>query len=129
MTAAKKFKNQSEPPVVVKKVRAYPIPADISRPDNPQIFKVSIVRVNTLGMQMESPQIILKVGEDINVAFTIPLHGHEINSLMRVVKTTDSYKDLATGQKHYITELHFKNLDPKMSSHIREFMMSIKQKN
>jgi hypothetical protein len=129
MTAAKKLKNQNEPPLVVRKIKAYPIPADVIRPGMPQPLKVSIVRVNTLGMQIESAQLILKVGEDVNVTFTIPIRGHEINSLMRVIKTTDSYKDLTTGQKHYVTELHFKNLDPQLNSHIREFMMTIKQKN
>jgi hypothetical protein len=122
-------KKPKEPPVIVKKVKAYPITTLIVRADGTPPLRAAILRLNTVGLQLESSQLILKVGEDVKVSFTIPLHGNDVEELMRVIKTTDSYKDLNTGEKIYITELHFKNLNAKHLNFIREFMFAIKQKN
>jgi hypothetical protein len=122
-------KKQKEPPVVVKKVRAYPITVLLTKADGTPPLRATILRVNSIGLQMESSQILFKVGEDVKVSFTLPHLGHDVDELMRVIKTTDSYKDLNTNEKHYITELHFKSLSPKHSDYIRQFMFAIKQKN
>lgn len=122
-------KKQKEPPVIVKKISAYPIAVQIIRTDGSPPLRAQILRLNSTGLQMESSKLLLKVGEDVKISFTIPHHGNDVEELMRVIKTTDSYKDINTGEKHYITELHFKSLNPKHSNYIREFMFAIKQKN
>jgi hypothetical protein len=122
-------KKPKEPPVVIKKIKAYPFFTQIVRTDGSPPLQASILRLNTIGLQIESSQLLLKVGEDVKLAFTIPLQGNDVDELMRVIKTTDSYKDINTGQKIYITELHFKKLNPIHMKHIQEFMFAIKQKN
>jgi hypothetical protein len=122
-------KKQTEAPVVVKKVKAYPISVLLTRTDGTPPIRALILRVNTVGLQIESTQLLFKVGEDVKVSFTIPMLGHDVETLMRVIKTTDSYRDINAAEKKYITELHFKNLSLPHSKQIRDFMIAINQKN
>jgi hypothetical protein len=122
-------KKQSELPATVIKIKAYPINLQIIREDGTPPIQALIRRMNTVGLQIETTKLFLKVGEDVKVSFTIPVNGEPVGELMRVIKTTDLYKDLKTGGKLYITELHFKNLNTQHNKVIKEFMFAIDQKN
>lgn len=116
-------------PIIVKKLKPYPIDIQIVKKDGTPPLNAKILRVNTVGLQMENENYLYKVGEEVTVTFVIPNFMHKIDEVMKVIKTTDRFKDDKAIAKAYLTELHFIHLDLMQTKKILEFTRAIRQKD
>ena len=121
----------AEPPPIIKKVQAYPIPVQITKdglpPNRAKIFKLTDVGflVKVIG------QKIFKVGDDYNVEFDVPTTDKTIKQPVKIVKTYDNYDNRADQnnlEKVYTIEMHFKILTPSEKEAIHYFIKKIGQK-
>ncbi len=136
------------PAVVVKKVKPYPIPVSIFKSENldPQSTPTTppantnnqsqagqpilgrIVKLTTIGFQVEVSSSSFYVGQNHQVEFSLPLSNVSIKSNVKVIKTMDRFKDEKATIKEYLVEMHFSNLSKPQIQAIKKFEMDINQK-
>lgn len=123
------MKNKTPENVIHKKIKPYPIKVTMqnSAKEN-ETFESQIIRLTTAGFQLNLGQTRLLIGESYQVHFQIPLYDTVIKESVKVIKTYTTFKDNQIGEKIYLAELHFLQLDPKSKMDIDRFEKAIKQK-
>lgn len=109
--------------VIVKKVRAYPIPATVEVGANKK--SISIVKLVMVGFWAEMGKTVLLAGKVYKVEFELPASHHIISADMKVMKTMDK---VAPGGVQRLAELQFVDLSELYKDHIRDFIRDTKQK-
>lgn len=111
--------------VVVKKVKAFPIPIDLWVAEGQPLTKGEILRLTLVGLQMTCKDRMFKVGETLIATFTLPVLKLSIKEVVVVAKTYDTFLDASVSEKTRITEFHFKTLSLDNEKSIRNFMHAI----
>lgn len=119
---------QKKEPVLVKKIRPYPIEAKVLKSETTPPIVGQILRITKIGFQMEVDKIMFSVGETWKAVFTLPHSQVTITEPVKIVRTMDRYKDEKATTKSYLVEMHFLNLDPLNLKAIAEFEKAINQK-
>ncbi len=116
--------------IVTKKIIPYPIKVQIQNVEINSTLPLQgqILRLTSVGFQMEFPQLHFSVGEVYKTELMIPHFQKKISENVRVVKTMDRYLDGKAKQKVYIVEMHFLKLGPINAKAIAEFELAINQK-
>lgn len=111
--------------VIVKKVKAFPIPINLSVAEGQPPIKGEILRLTLVGFQMTCKERMFKVGETFIAAFSLPVLKLSIKEVVVVAKTYDTFLDASVSEKTRITEIHFKSLSLENEKSIRNFMHAI----
>lgn len=107
----------------VKKVKAYPFPAEIKAEikGTPVSLKGQVVKLVQTGGLIDVPGTALQPGDKIDVQFETPvLHG-AVSTAAVVVKVTSQLKGIAR------LEVHFRNLPDDQLSRITNFLIQTGQ--
>lgn len=119
---------EKKDPVTAKRTRPYPILTKVIKAETIPPIEGQILRVTTLGFQVEMAQIGFSVGDFFTVEFTLPFSHHTIVEKVRVVRTMDRFKDEKATIKGYLVEMHFLHLSSLNARFIGDFTSSINQK-
>jgi hypothetical protein len=111
-----KINNSSD--VVVKKVPAYPIAAQLKM--NTAVGKAGLVKLTQLGFLAEVDITNLIPGDKCDIEFTIPVLGHHIAEPIVVIKQYTRMNDSKTMA--HLIEAHFTNLSSTSKAKIKDFM-------
>lgn len=128
---------QDDKKVVVKKVKAFPIAAQLKL--GATAIKASIVRLNTRGLLAEVAVSDLVPGEKCEIAFEIPVFHFTINEPMVVVKQYSQWQGGSkaappsdpppTSNTHsgvgHLVEAHFSALTETSRDRIAAFLKAI----
>lgn len=109
--------------VKVKKVRPYPIPAQII--GTPPL-QAEILKLAKSGLIADMKTHLLKVGDHYTVQFEIPVSRHNITTAIRVVKTYDRLLPGSSEVQH-LCEFHFEKLGDSDWKYIYSFLKAIRQ--
>lgn len=116
--------------VKVVKVQPYPFPIDLHI--GGQVAKGSVLKLVQKGAIVRTELAVLKVGDEFQVNFELPVHKTQINLLAKVVKTYDralvKVDPAHPDQKvERLAELLFKNIDNAQIRSIYNFLVAIRQ--
>lgn len=127
---------KNERKVVVKKVPAFPIPAQLKI--GAANIQAKILRLNTRGLMAEVPAANLEPGEKCEMSFEIPVLHLPINEPMVVVKQYSQWQGgaktappsapAAAGSSPgvaHLVEVHFVSLSEKARENIVAFLKKI----
>jgi hypothetical protein len=113
--------------VVVKRVSAYPINADVEiSTTSKQLGQV--IKVSQNGCLIETMRG-LPLGTSLTVTFTLPLSDYVVKAIGIVVKVYTRHGGLINGQKAMgLNEIQLKSLKPEDQEAIVSFLNAIKKK-
>ena len=115
----------SDENVILKKVSPYPIDIKIT---GDKSFVGKIMKLTLVGCLTELGPEVVKVQDDFEYEFVIPVYNKLIKGSLKVVKTYDHYrgsgKDAGTQR---LGEFHFTSLAENQKEIIRQFLIKIKQ--
>jgi hypothetical protein len=113
----------STTPVVKKKVKAYPIPVQITATGAP--FRGEIIKLVKKGFICNLMKHVIQVNDVLQVVFELPVIRHVITSPAIVIKTYD--RTTVTAEIERLAEVHFTQLNDKDVGSILAFIRAIKQ--
>lgn len=116
--------------VKVVKVQPYPFPIDLHI--GAQVTKASVLKLVQKGAIVRTDVVVLKVGDEFQVHFELPVHKVQMSLLAKVVKTYDralvkvdpAHPDRKVER---LAELLFKNIDNSQIRSIYSFLVAIRQ--
>ncbi len=113
------------PKVVKKKVRPYPIEANLDA--NGLKKPVEVIYVTAMGCIVRLKAQMVFVGEYYQITFELPVLKEFINTQVRVLKTYDKALDPKQKIVERVAELHFQALSNDHKSRIVAFITAIGQ--
>jgi hypothetical protein len=125
------------PPVIVKKVRAYPIDCSVG-PVGPGAAQIQILKLTPIGFIADVGRQVFKVADEHAYRFELPVLRAGLAGQMKVIKTYDQFFGKATpsptappaapatvAQRR--VEFHFIGLGDEARDLINDFLRRIKQ--
>lgn len=113
-------------PVVVKKVKPYPIAAEITI--GGQKKPTEIIYLGTQGVIIKANSMIMHVGEYYQISFNLPVSNERFEALQaRVLKTYDKSIDPKQLKVERLAEFHFQTLTKEQRKSIVAFIAAIGQ--
>ncbi len=108
---------------------------------NMAAFHANIVKLTEVGFLVELCDIFVRVNDQYDVSFELPVMGKYVIAQTKIVKTYDRLEkpvappvtangELATGKNSQtvrIAEFHFKRLPAEQLSRIKKFLVAINQ--
>jgi hypothetical protein len=117
--------DQSQAKVVKKKIRPYPIEANLEM--NALKKPVEVILINPKGCIVRLKSQMVTVGEYYQLIFELPVLKEFINTQVRVLKTYDKSIDPKEKKVERLSELHFQALSSEHKARIVAFMSAIGQ--
>jgi DNA-binding cell septation regulator SpoVG len=115
-----------EQPVVVKKVKPYPIAAEVTI--GAQKKPTEIIYLGTAGVIIKVNTMIMHVGEFYQISFNLPVSNEHFEALqVRVLKTYDKSIDPKKLKVERLAEFHFQSLTKEQRKSIVAFIAAIGQ--
>tara|TARA_B100001248_G_scaffold262666_1_gene260575 strand:- start:3259 stop:3609 length:351 start_codon:yes stop_codon:yes gene_type:complete len=112
----------------VKKVRAYPLPAELTIAGKK--IPVEIRRLEILGLYIESTSLVVTAGTRGHISIALPKQYVRIEANVILVRSLDSFtgEGKNKGQVVRLLEFHFVSLSEEQKDQIDSFASSIGQK-
>lgn len=115
-----------ERPVVVRKIKPYPIPCEITIAA--QKKPMEIIYLGTQGVIVKLNNLILHVGEYYQISFKLPVLNEPFEAIqIRVLKTYDKSIDPKQLKVERLAEFHFQSLTKEQRKSIVAFITAIGQ--
>ncbi|HWU42746.1 MAG TPA: hypothetical protein VN132_04880, partial [Bdellovibrio sp.] len=113
------------PPVIVKKVKPYPFPAELVL--GAQKSPVEVIYLGQGGLIAKLKNQILHVGQYHQIAFDLPVGREHFELKVRVLKTYDKSTDPKRPVVERMAEFHFQTLTKDQHKSIVAFLAAIGQ--